>query len=60
EEDRNLIEKYSAELGKHLEELGYDLKDLSFRISDDNHILSMADEMEKKNPKIKRLLDVRI
>ncbi|HZX21092.1 MAG TPA: DUF6240 domain-containing protein [Clostridia bacterium] len=59
-EDQNLIEKYSNELGKHLEGLGYNLKDLSFRISDDNHIFSMVDEVGEKEPGIKRLLDVRV
>lgn len=58
--DQNLIERYSDELEGHLQDLGYDLKDLSFRISDDNHILSMANEMEKRSPEIKRLLDVMI
>ncbi|HZJ76614.1 MAG TPA: DUF6240 domain-containing protein [Oscillospiraceae bacterium] len=60
EKDRNLVEKCSDKLEKHLKDLGYDLKDLSFRISDDNHILSMTDEIEGNNPRIKRLLDVRI
>lgn len=60
EKDQDLIEKYSGELEKHLEELGYDLKDLSFRLDNDNHILSMANDSEVKNPKIKRLLDVKI
>ncbi len=59
-EDQNLVEKYSNELEEHLEDLGYNLKDLSFRIDDDNHILSMAGEAGERNPKIKRLLDVRI
>lgn len=59
-EDQNLIEKYSNELGKHLESLGYNLKDLSFRISGDNHILSMVGETGERELKIKRLLDVRI
>lgn len=59
-EDRDLIEKYSNELEEHLESLGYNLKDLSFRINEDSHIFSMTDEIEERNPRIKRLLDVRI
>lgn len=59
-EDQKLVDSYSKDLTAYLEDLGYDLKELSFRISDDNNLFSMAEEVEGNHRTLKNLLDVKI
>ncbi|AOY75703.1 DUF6240 domain-containing protein [Clostridium formicaceticum] len=60
QEDQQLIAKYENQLKELLQEMGYELKDLSFRVEEEQHILTMADEVATNEKRKKSLLDVKI
>ncbi|MCC5911032.1 MAG: hypothetical protein JJT76_11415 [Clostridiaceae bacterium] len=59
-EDRTLMESYTKKMETMLEEMGYELKDFSFRVEEDQHILSLTDEIEELQGKTKNMLDVKV
>ncbi|AKL93829.1 hypothetical protein CACET_c03130 [Clostridium aceticum] len=60
QEDQQLVTKHENQLKELLQEMGYELKDLSFRVEEQQHILTMADEINATEKRKKNLLDVKI
>ncbi|SDY60824.1 DUF6240 domain-containing protein [Tindallia californiensis] len=60
EEDRQWMESFSEKLHETMEELGYEIKDFSFRVEEEQHTLSLADEVQKFRGLRSSLLDLQI
>ncbi|SFH71120.1 hypothetical protein SAMN05192551_102289 [Tindallia magadiensis] len=60
EEDRQWMENFSEKLHETMEELGYEIKDFSFRVEEEQHTLSLADEVQKFRGLRSSLLDLQI
>lgn len=60
EEDRQWMERFSNQLHETMEELGYEIKDFSFRVEEEQHTLTLADEVQKFRGLRSGILDLQI
>ncbi|RQD71033.1 MAG: hypothetical protein D5S00_02915 [Tindallia sp. MSAO_Bac2] len=60
EDDRQWMERFTEQLHDTMEELGYEIKDFSFRVEEEQHTLTLAEEVQKFRGLRSGILDLQI
>ena len=60
DENQQVIEGYREKLEELLEEVGYELKELTFKVDEEIHTLSLADEIKDLDRSKRGLLDMKV